>query len=274
MKRPLDRSRTHILLLFARVIPLLCISLILTVPGRAPAQNLREDPEAREIFNELDRRRDKISHAQANMQMIIYDSRGRTRHREIRFYEYHSGETDKSLMVFESPANVRGTAFLTLSEGSREDQKLYLPALDRVQVISASEKSDRFMGSDFTYEDLGDQDPGDYRFQMMEETVSSYVLKAEKKGESQYAWLHFYIDPERYVLQQVEYFDADGTMIKRLEAGDYQKVMEDVWRPNVMVMYDLEHDRKTELNWSNRIIGKPEPAWRFTERGMRRGTGI
>lgn len=245
--------------------------LLLFVSSPAPAQQIMEDPEAREVFAEVDRRRDRITYEQSDMQMIIYDSRGRTRNREIRSYSYNNGEISRSLLIFKAPANVRGTGFLTVSEGSDELQKLFLPALGRIQIISASEKSDRFMGSDFTYEDLGDQDPDDYRFAMKAETDTSYILEAEKRKQSQYDRLIFYIDPKRYVLQRIEYFNDEGTMIKRLEAGDYRQVMEGVWRPNRMVMYDLENDRKTELTWSNRIIGEPIPEWRFTERGLRRG---
>ena len=246
---------------------LFCFYLSLAVQ----AQSLTEDPEARRIFNEMDQRRDKITYETSEMQMVIYDSRGRTRNRLIRSYNYNQEKISYSLLIFLEPASVRGTGFLTLSERSEETQKLYLPALERIRMISASEKSDRFMGSDFTYEDLGDQDPDDYRFEYLAREDSSHLLKAVKIQESQYAWIHFYIDPDRYVLRQAEFFDEDGNMIKRLEAGEHRKVMEEVWRPNRMVMHDLRNDRKTELNWNNRVIGDPIPQWRFTERGIRRG---
>ena len=235
------------------------------------SQDLSDDPEARRIFEEMDRRRDKITWETADLQMVIYDSRGRTRNRELKSYNYESDPVSKSLLVFESPANIRGTGFLTLSEGSDELQKLYLPALGSIRVISASENSDRFMGSDFTYEDLGDQDPEDYRFQLGEKRDTTFVLHARKIEESQYSRMIFYIEPDRYVLQKVEYFDRDGKLFKRLVSGNYQKVLEEVWRPNFMVMYDLKNDRKTELTWRNRDIGNPIPGWRFTERGLRRG---
>lgn len=251
---------------------LLILVFGLLFPHVCLPQQAADDPKARKIFNEVDKRRDRITYEITDMQMVIYDSRGRARNREIRSYNFNSDNVSKSLLIFEAPGNVRGTGFLTLSEGSDETQKLYLPALDRIQMISASEKSDRFMGSDFTYEDLGDQAPEDYHFQMESETDTAYVLRAEKKVQSQYAWLYFYIDPDRYVFQRIEYFNDEGEMIKRLEAGNYQKVLEEVWRPNMMTMHDLENNRKTELIWSNRVIGETIPDWRFTERGLRRGT--
>ncbi|MFH5831586.1 outer membrane lipoprotein-sorting protein [Halalkalibaculum sp. DA384] len=245
--------------------------LLLILPVTTAAQNADEDPRAREIFEEVDQRRERIDYETADMQMIIYDARGRTRNRQIQSFSYNRNETSRSLLVFEEPANVRGTAFLTLSEGSDEVQKLYLPALQRIKIISASEQGDRFMGSDFTYEDLGDRQPEDYRFQMHAETDTSYVLRAEKRDQSQYAWLYFHVDPDRYVVEKIEYFNAQGDMIKRLEATGHEQVLEGVWQAGAMVMHDLTENRKTELRWSDRTIGTPIPEWRFTDRGLRRG---
>lgn len=247
------------------------VSVLLLLPLSGWAQNIQDDPEARKIFEEVDRRRNLITYEQADMEMIIYDSRGRTRNRQIQSYSHNQGNTNNSLLIFEKPANVRGTGFLTISEGGDEVQKLYLPALRRIQVISAAEKSDRFMGSDFTYEDLGDQDPEEYTFAMQSKSDTSYVLKARKKEQSQYAYIYFYVNTDRYVLQRAEYFNENDEMTKRLEASDYQQVMNEVWRPGRMIMYDLQNNRKTELSWNNRIINNPIPDWRFTERGLRRG---
>lgn len=247
------------------------IILTFSLTGVLHAQDIPDDPEARKIFEEVDNRRDKVGSEKAEMQMTIYDGRGNTRNRKLQSFSQNEGETSRSLLIFEEPANVRGTGFLNISQGTDEVQKLYLPALGQIQIIAASEKGDRFMGSDFTYEDLGDQDPDDYRFELLSKSDSTHLLKATKKDESQYAYMHFYIDPDRYVLQQIEYFNEGDVMIKRLEANQYQEIIDGVWQPGKMVMYDLQADRKTELSWSNRTVNTSIPAWRFTERGLRRG---
>lgn len=247
------------------------LALIILIPGILFAQNIEDDPEARKVFEEVDRRRDMISSEKADMQMVIYDSKGNTRNRSLQSFSMNEGEVSKSLLIFEEPANVRGTAFLSISEGPDEIQKLYLPALNQIQIISAAEKGDRFMGSDFTYEDLGDQSPEDYNFEMHSKSDTSYVLKADKQESSEYHYLYFYIDPERYVLQKIEYFNEEENMIKRLEASDYMKVLDEVWQPGKMVMYDLRNSRKTELIWADRDVNAAIPEWRFTERGLRRG---
>lgn len=249
----------------------LLLILLFLIPSMVRAQSIEDDPEARKIFEEVDKRRDKISSERADMRMVIFDSRSNTRERNLQSFSMNEGDISKSLLIFESPANVRGTAFLSISEGSEEVQKLYLPALGQIQIISAAEKGDRFMGSDFTYEDLGDQDPDDYEFEIRSKSDTTYVLKAKKTEDSEYHYLYFYIDPDRYVLQKIEYFNDEEQMIKRLEASGYLEVMDDVWQPGKMVMYDLRNDRKTELSWSERDVNASIPGWRFTERGLRRG---
>lgn len=249
----------------------LFLILLFLIPTTLTAQNIEDDPEARKIFEEVDQRRSKINSERAEMRMVIFDSRGNTRERNLQSFSMNEGDVSKSLLIFESPANVRGTAFLSVSEGSEEVQKLYLPALGQIQIISAAEKGDRFMGSDFTYEDLGDQDPEDYEFELQSKSDTTYVLRAKKTEASEYHYLNFYIDPDRYVLQKIEYINEDEQMIKRLEASGYSEVLDEVWQPGKMVMFDLRDDRKTELSWSDRDVNASIPGWRFTERGLRRG---
>ena len=244
---------------------ILLISILIS--SLSLAQN---SERATEIFTKVDARRNKITYEKTDMKMVIYNSAGNTRNRSISSFSYNKGDQEKSLLVFEEPANVRGTSFLTLSDGNNEVQKLYLPALGRIQTITASQKADRFMGSDFTYEDLGDQNPDDYDFELISEENKTAILRAVKKENSQYAYIKFYINTDRYSLEKAEYFDEDNEMIKRLEAENFTNVDADIWRANKMTMFDLKAERKTELIWSNRVINESIPEWRFTERGLRR----
>jgi hypothetical protein len=250
------------------------VSILLLLPFLGSVKPLfaqDQDERARGIFEEVDRRRSLIDYEQSDMSMKIVDDRGRTREREMKFFNHNEDEVSESLVIFAEPADVRGTALLSIEQNGEEVQKLYLPALGRIQTISASQKSDRFMGSDFTYEDLGAQSPDDYTFQMMAETDTATVLRVEKKGSSQYAFIHFFIDPDKYALLEAHYFNDEGERIKRLVASDYQEVIDDVWRAGKMVMYDERNDRHTELRWSDRQVNQSIPGWRFTERGLRRG---
>ena len=124
--------------------------------------------DARTIYEELDARRNAIVYETATLQMRIVDQRGRVRERELESWSYSKDVYNKTFVRFVAPADVRGTGFLTIKEGPSEVQRLFLPALNRVQTISSAQKGDRFMGSDFTYEDMGDMEPDNFDFETIE----------------------------------------------------------------------------------------------------------
>jgi len=127
------------------------------------------------------------------------------------------------------------------------------------------------MGSDFTYEDLGDQNPDDYRFEWLEEHEEIFLIRASKPDSDQYSFVKFEIIKETYALKTVHYFDEDENQIKRLEAEQFEEISDGLWSPSKMTMYDLNEDRKTEITWSEREVNTTIEDWRFTERGLRRG---
>jgi outer membrane lipoprotein-sorting protein len=254
-----------------KFLPLL-IPFLIIFSGTVLAQvRITDEEQARSIFEEVDDRRNSIESETASMEMVITDPRGRTRSRTMQSWNVVDGENNKSLIVFSDPGNVRGTGFLSVNEDGSTIQRLYLPSVGRIQTISTSERGDRFMGSDFTYEDLGDQDPDDYVFDWLEEYDDHYRIRASKPDSDQYSYVEFEIVKETYALQKIHYFNNSGEQIKRLEAEQIEQITDRLWSPAKMTMYDLREDRKTEITWSNREINTSIEDWRFTERGLRRG---
>lgn len=255
-----------------KITPILISIFFICVTLTAVAQDrITDEGEARAIFEQVEERRNSISSETAVMEMTITDSRGRTRNRTMNMWSSTSEDDSKSLIVFSSPGNVSGTAFLTLRQNSNSSQKLYLPSVGRIQTISSGERGDRFMGSDFTFEDLGDQQADDYEFEWLEEHDSFYKVRADKPESDQYAYVEFTIDREKYTLNEIHYFNSSDEMIKRLEAEEFEQITNQLWSPAKMTMYDLKEDRNTVITWSDREINASIPDWRFTERGLRRG---
>jgi Outer membrane lipoprotein-sorting protein len=86
----------------------------------------------------------------------IEDSRGSKRRRELEMKTLRGKDgEDKTLTVFLSPGEVRGTSFLQFSHKDRDaEQWLYLPALGRTRQITSTAKDQSFVGTDFSYRDL------------------------------------------------------------------------------------------------------------------------
>lgn len=246
--------------------------LLVWVLALAPAALAQS---AREIFEEVERRQRLVHNERAEIEMRIEDARGRTRSRSMTVYT-RVGDDDRqrSLLVFTAPADIRGTGLLTVETASGDDQRLYLPALDRVQRVAGAQRTERFAGSDFTYEDLGTRNPDDYDVAMIETRRDAYVLEATpRERHSQYGRIVLEIDRGRYVVLRADHYDRRGTLAKRLTADEFREVAPGTYRSSRMVMEDVQNDRRTVLRFVAREILPRLPDDVFTERRLRRGAG-
>lgn len=253
-----------------RYLPLLLV-LLLAAGNLSAQERITDETEARAVFDEVEERRSSIDTEFSILEMIITDSRGRTRTRVMQSWTRNTDTNTDNLIIFSEPATVRGTGFLSVNENGNETQRLYLPSIGRIQVIGSSERGDQFMGSDFTYEDLGDQDPDDYEFQWLETDDIHHTVRATKPDSDQYSFVEFEIRKDTYALETVLYYNESEELIKRLEAENFEQITDVLWSPRKMTMFDLREGRKTELTWQEREINTEIPDWRFTVRGLRRG---
>lgn len=126
-----------------------------------------------EIAIEADKRDAGFKDMSANMTMTLRNRHGKESIRKIRLKGLEvEGDGDKSLSIFDSPRDVKGTAFLSFSHRTGDDdQWLYLPALKRVKRISSRNKSGSFMGSEFAYEDITSQEVKKYTYRWVRDEV-------------------------------------------------------------------------------------------------------
>ena len=194
----------------------------------------------------------------ANMVMTLKNKAGDTSTRLIRIRTLEvEGDGDKSLSIFDEPADVKGTAMLTYSHGLEpDDQWLYLPALKRVKRISSRNKSGPFMGSTFAYEDLGSQEVEKYTYNYLRDepcgewtchVVERFPAYEHSGYTRQVAW----IDTEAYRAVRVEYYDRKKALLKTLEASDFQQYLDRYWRPGSMYMENHQTGKSTLLEWTD-----------------------
>lgn len=194
----------------------------------------------------------------ANMIMTLKNKSGETSKRNIRIKTLEvEGDGDKSLSIFDEPADVKGTAMLTFSHGLEpDDQWLYLPALKKVKRISSRNKSGPFMGSTFAFEDLSSQEIEKYSYKLLGEEACGewqcYVLERipEYKHSgytSQVTWL----DKEGYRMVKVDYYDRKKALLKTLVASDFNQYLGHYWRPGKMEMVNHLTGKSTLLEWTD-----------------------
>ena len=123
-------------------LPFICISTVFAL------SNLEVATSSDAVMNGFE---DSI----AVMTMKLINARGQEKTRHMKMKVLEGKDADKSLMEFSTPADVKGTKFLSYEHINKDDdQWLYLPALKRVKRIASKNKSGAFMGSEFSYEDL------------------------------------------------------------------------------------------------------------------------
>lgn len=233
------------------------LSLLIALPfGLVQAQTPEEKGLA--IATEIDARDQGWQDQTSNMQMILTNRQGQSSTRKIRLSSLEvPSDGDKSISIFDEPADVKGTAFLSHTHAVKaDDQWLYLPALKRVKRISSSNKSGPFMGSEFAYEDIASQEVAKYAYKYLGEEeidgrkvfINELYPQYKKSGYTrQVAW----VDQERYVLLKVEFYDRKNTLLKTLNFVDYNQYLDKYWRPNEMHMVNHQTGKSSKLIWSD-----------------------
>jgi outer membrane lipoprotein-sorting protein len=194
----------------------------------------------------------------ADMNMILKNKNGETSTRKIRIRTLEvAGDGDKSMSIFDEPADVKGTAMLTYSHGLEpDDQWLYLPAIKRVKRISSRNKSGPFMGSEFAFEDLSSQEIEKYSYKYLRDEVCGdyqcYVIeRTPAYKHSGYKRQIVWMDKEAYRAVKVDYFDRKNEPLKTLQASGYKQYQNHYWRPDKMEMVNHQNGKSTILEWKN-----------------------
>ncbi|NNF05539.1 MAG: outer membrane lipoprotein-sorting protein [Candidatus Eisenbacteria bacterium] len=210
------------------------------------------------IAMEADARDNGFVNFTAQMKMILSDRHGGESTRELRVKTLEvDGDGDKSLVIFDNPRDVSGTAFLTFSHKTgADDQWLYLPALKRVKRIASNNKSGPFMGSEFAYEDISSQEVEKYTYKFLREEelngMNCYVIERypvdKKSGYTrQIGWY----DKEEFRIQKVDFYDRKDSLLKTLIYEDYALYADDFWRPSVMTVTNHQTGKGTVLEWND-----------------------
>lgn len=210
--------------------------------------------------------------------MTLSNANDQTRVRTIQQFTKDMGDTEKSIMFFQSPADVKNTSFMNWTyddDDKADDQWIYLPALKKVKRISSDSKSDYFMGSDFTYDDLGDRKLNADNHQLLREETTNdklcYVVESISKDEDyMYSKTITWIDKSTFVGVQKEFYDEDGDLLKILSI----KTVEEIAGINVITNSEMNNVQKkhaTSMVLSNVKVNTGISANKFSERMMMRG---
>lgn len=214
-----------------------------------------------EIASEADRRDTGYGDSSADLTMVLENPDSGKIRREMRQLTLEvENDGDKSIMVFDRPRDLKGTAILTFThKTANDDQWLYLPSLKRVKRISSADKSGPFMGSEYAYEDLSSTELEKYRYdylrdEQLDGEACFVVERIPLDKNSGYTRQVTWIDQSEYRLRRVDYYDRKGELLKTMTLSDYQQYLDRYWRPGRTVMANHQNGKTTELIISNYVF--------------------
>jgi len=235
----------------------LLTALAITVASLTVQAETAEEKGLR-IANEMDQQESGFIDSVAELTMELKNKQGDTSLREIRLKTLEvKNDGDKSLSIFDTPKDVKGTAFLTFSHSKIPDEQwLYLPSLKRVKRISSRNKSGPFMGSEFAFEDMASQEVDKYTYKYLrDETVNNtdcYVIERYPTYKnSGYKRLITWINKKDLRPEKIEFYDRKNSKLKTLSFSQYKLYLDRYWRADTMFMENHITGKSTTLSWKS-----------------------
>lgn len=251
------------------------------VAGTAMAGSA-EEPSVAEIVE----RTNRVAYYQgrdgrAHVKMTISDKQGRTRRRAFvilrRDDEIEGDLSDqatgkqKLYVYFRRPADVNKMVFLVWKEPTADDDRwLYLPALDLVKRIAASDNRTSFVGSDFFYEDVSGRSPELDHHELVKTSDTYYVIRNTPKDPSSVEFDHYdmWIHRKSFVPIRTEYFDSSGERTRLYEVLEVKTI--DGYATIIRSrMSNLRSGGDTLLEYDSVAYNQDLPEEVFSERYLR-----
>lgn len=240
--------KTNLLILAVALAFISAVSVVAQTPEEKGLQ----------IATESDKRDIGFGDSQSELTMILRNKQGNESIRKIRNKTLEvAGDGDKSLVIFNEPKDVKGTAFLSFTHKSGpDDQWLYLPALKRVKRIASDNKSGPFMGSEFAFEDISSQEVEKYTYKHIKDEkldgVDCYLVERYPVDKnSGYKRQEVWYDKEHYRTMKVVFYDRKNSKLKTLTYEDYKQYLSKYWRADKLLMVNHQTGKSTDLVFNN-----------------------
>jgi hypothetical protein len=230
--------------------------------------------DARQIVDEA-QRRSRASSQRYEGTLKVIDAKGRTTEKRWRYDRIGSAGESKVVLRFTAPAEVKGVALLIFNHPDRaSDQWMWRPAIARDQRIALQDRSTRFFGTDFSFEDLEERDVDQYEYKLLGsdridgEDCWKIESRPRQSKSSQYTYSYVWVRKNNYTFAQIESFKKDG-LARRLKYSDLAGV-QGIWTARLLEMHDLQRNSRTILRTEKLEYNVPMKDENFTLQALRR----
>jgi outer membrane lipoprotein-sorting protein len=230
--------------------------------------------DARTIMEESQRRTNSKSQRYEGL-IQVFDAKGRISDKRWTFERIGSHGQSKSVLRYTAPAEVKGVALLVVNHPDRaSDQWMWTPSIERDRRIALQDRSTRFFGTDFSFEDLEERDVDQYEYRLLgEETIDGAICwrlesTPKQSKSSQYTRSIVWVRKNDYAFAKIENFNKDQ-VVRRLTYADFQNV-QDIWTARQLEMADLRRGSRTRLTLDKLEYNVPLKDEDFTLQAIRR----
>lgn len=211
-------------------------------------------PTGSEIIQKSLQNASGISDMTQSLKMVLLDKAGNSTEREMQIKALTDKQGNKySMSVFTAPRREKGISLLTVAKNDNAGtQYIYLPSSRRVKRVTSSNKASSFRGSEFTFEDLGGQNPQDYSFKTLRqepcgEQQCFVVERTPKTGDSSYSKTNLWFDTDHYRPIKAVFYDKAGKELKTMSAVNYRHIDNKYWSPEQVIMANTQTGKSTKM---------------------------
>lgn len=236
--------------------------------------------------------RDTGRDSRSTLRMKLFDRRGRARERALTLLSLRgrgnpgvppsAPDGDRLLIRFSYPNDIKGTGFLVWEHPASEDERfLYLPSLGRVRRIAGTETQESFVGSDFTYEDIGGREFDEYTYSLADENASwaapggaarpAWRLESKRKdAAAEFPRVISLVLKDTFVVVQADIYNRRNEKQKVYTVRRLEQV-QGVWTAMDANMTNVLEKSRTELTFERAEYNVGLKESNFSRRELERG---
>jgi outer membrane lipoprotein-sorting protein len=247
--------------------------VLLVLSRHAAVETSPAADNARQIVDEAQKRTTSKSERYEGL-LQTFDANGKTSEKRWTYERIGSHGDSKAVIRFVSPAEVKGVALLVVNHPDRaSDQWMWTPAIERDRRIALQDRSTRFFGTDFSFEDLEERDVNQYNYTLVgEEAIdgaSCWKIQSIPKPatSSQYTKSIAWVRKDNYAYARIDFYVSDH-VVRKLENLNISSV-QGIWTARETMMTDLRRGSVTRLALDHVEYNLPLKEERFTLQGIR-----
>jgi len=232
--------------------------------------------DARQIVEEA-QTRSRANSERYEGTLKVVDSKGKVSTKKWQYERIGSHGSSKAILRFTAPAEVKGVALLIVNHPDRaSDQWLYAPEIGRERRVALQDRSTRFFGTDFTFEDLEERDVSQYSYKLLaEEPIEGAACwkiesRPVKDKSSQYTHSYVWIRKESYAIARIENYRG-ANPVRQLQYGELRSV-QGIWTAHKLDMFDVGRNSHTLLTIGKLEYNVPLSDDQFTLQSLRRSS--